>query len=106
MSFTQIITNDKNLQLIQSNINNALVPLQNAPLTSGLLLSGISLKSGQDNLIPHSLGRTPIVAIASIPNVSTNIWNPDSASLNGQNWSTTMINLWCSNSCIVSVWVS
>lgn len=101
-----IQTPDKNLQLIQSNVNTALTPLQNSPLTGGVLLTNVSLKSGQDNLISHNLGHVPVFAFPGLPNVSATIWSPASSALSGTNASMSQINLRCSSNCIVSVWLN
>lgn len=105
MSLKRIITADKDIQLIQDNTDNALTPLQNSPLVNGNLLSNLNLISGQDNLINHNLGHVPTASIAGIPNVNTTIWSPGSPSINNQSSNSQVINLRCSTSCTVSVWV-
>lgn len=104
--FQQIITTDQVLQLIQSNVNNALTPLQANPMTGGVLLKKIALISGQDNLIQHTLGRTP--AIFFIGNLDSNstVWSPASPSLGGTNSSATLINFRCSSNCSIAVWIN
>lgn len=102
----QINTPDKNIQLIQDFVNAALTKLQNAPLAGGVLLSRVTLTSGQDNLVQHTLGRMPTLYFNSIPNVSTTIWSPNTASLNGSNSDSTRINLRCSTTCIVNIWIN
>lgn len=105
MPFNQINFKDKDTALFQDNVNNALIPLQNAPLSGGQLLSNLSLTAAQDNLISHSLGYSPTILLAMIPNVNTTIWSPVTASLNGSNVSSSQINLRCSTTCVVSVMV-
>jgi hypothetical protein len=52
-------TDDKNLNMVQSNIADVLYPIIKNPLTSGILLTNISLAAG-DNIISHKLGRSLI----------------------------------------------
>ena len=97
---------NQDLSLIQDNIDKALIPLQNEPLAGGRILKNVSLTAAQDNFISHGLGYVPRLAFAFLPNVDTRIWNPVTASLNGASASNSVINLRCSTSCIVSVWVT
>lgn len=106
MALKRVITQDQNLQFIQDNVQTALIPLENAPLSGGVYLGPLTLTSGQDNLIAHTLGRVPQKYIAGIPNVDTRIWSPTSSSLSGSNASSTLLNLRCSTSCTVSIWVN
>jgi len=100
------ITFDKqDISLFQDNVDLALIPLQTAPLSGGTLLSNIGLTSGQDNLISHSLGYAPTIIVIGCPNVDTRVWSPTTSSLSGSNVSTTTINLRCSTTCIVSVFL-
>jgi hypothetical protein len=68
-----ISLDDKNLQLIQDNVINALAPLETSPLIGGVFLSDISLASGS-NAIVHRLKRVPQTVFAGCPNVNTVIW--------------------------------
>jgi hypothetical protein len=106
MTLQQIITTDQNLQLIQNNVNNALTPLQNQPMTGGVLLNNLSLISGQDNLIQHTLGRVPVIYFIGNFTVNTTVWSPTSSSLNGASSNALTINLRCSTSCNVSMWIN
>lgn len=102
----RIQTQDQSLQLIQDNVDTALTNLQKSPLTAGKILSDISLTSGVDNLIVHNLGYVPRLAFPMLANVDTRIWNPVTASLNGTSASNEVINLRCSATCIVSIWIT
>ncbi len=106
MALKTINFTDKNLQMLQDNVDAAITPIQRAPLTGGVLLSNISLTSGQDNLVEHTLGRRPQIVIPGVPTANSTIWSPTTASLGNQNSNTQYINLRCSTSCTVSVWVS
>ncbi len=106
MTFQQIITTDQNLQLVQNNINNALTPLQNQPMTNGVLLNGVSLITGQDNLIQHTLGRTPVIFFVGNLNADAVVWSQPSGSINGASSNATVINLRCSANCQISLWIN
>lgn len=105
MALKRIITQDKNIQLIQDNVDSALTPLQNGTFTNGQLLKNLSLISGQDNLISHNLGYVPTIILSLMPNMQSTIWSPNSTSLNGSNANSSQINLRCSASCVASIWV-
>lgn len=114
----RILTEDKNIQLIQDNVDQALSPLQGSPLSSGTLLSTqtnankqevpIAITSGQDNLIQHRLGRQIQYWIVSELNVSATIWSPATSKLSNsagtpQSSNSSYLNLWCSSNCTVSL---
>lgn len=98
-------TNDKNLQSIQDNVNAELTKLQFSAFAGGQLLYQTALISGADNIIPHALGYSPKLILALVPNVDTRIWSPTTATLLGSNVSAVAINLRCSTTCVVSIWV-
>lgn len=106
MALQKINFTDQSTSLFQDNVDKALTPIQNAPLVGGNLLKSVSLTSGQDNLINHNLGSTPTMILPLVPNVSTTVWSPDTAALQGSNASPTQINLRVSTSCIISIWVN
>ena len=106
MGFNKINTKDQNLGFIQGNIESALIPIQRSALVGGNILKNISIKSGQDNLFYHNLGRFPSFAMAMIPNVNATIWSPTTSTLNGSNWDSKQINIRCSADCTVSIWVN
>lgn len=101
----KVNSSDQTLSLIQDNIDNALIPLQNSPLSGGQILASVHLTNAVDNLINHSLGYAPTQILALVPNVDTRIWSPTTATLSNSNVSRTQINLRCSTACVVSVWV-
>lgn len=56
-SFRKLNTDDRNLNLVQDNIDNAFNPLTKNELLDGLIITDIDLVTGQDNIINHKLGR-------------------------------------------------
>lgn len=97
-SFSSINTPDKNLQLIQDNITKTITPVLAMPMVGGNTLTQVSLVSGQDNQIPHKLGRPSQYFLVIQQNANSNVWQ---VSADG-----TYIVLRCSASCIVSLWVN
>ncbi len=92
--------------LFQDNVAAAVEPIEQAPLVAGVLLMSITLTSAQDNLVRHGLGHTPTFYLTGTPNADTRIWSPVSTSLSGASANSTFINLRCSTTCVVSIWVS
>src|SRR4051812_26979114 len=100
----KIFTSDQNLQSIQDNVDDALRPLQNSPLNQGVILvSSILLTSGKDNLVSHSLKRTPQFWILAGNTTNATVWNPASPELGNQSANGLYINLRCSSNCTVNV---
>lgn len=106
MALKRISTTDKNLQLIQDNVESALIPLQGMPMVGGGLLQNIVLTAGQDNLVPHNLGRSPKVFFIGSLDTNSVVWNPTSPAINNQKSNSTVINLRCSTTCTISLWVN
>lgn len=97
MAFTRIQTPDKNLQLIQDNIDRALSPLQAAPLIDGNMLTGQALLAAADNKVAHKLGYTPSFFVLTQQNANSVVWQIAADS--------SFITLKCSADCTVSLWV-
>lgn len=106
MTLKQINSNDQEIQLIQGNIQTALTPLENMPMVGGNLLVNISLISAQDNLVRHGLGHTPTLFLIGNQKVDTRVWSPTTATLSGASSNSTFINLRCSTTCVVAVWIN
>ncbi len=77
-----------------------------APFQGGVLLTGVALASGQDNLIAHNLGRIPKVWMLCNLNADARIWSPASTSLGGANWNAQYVNLRSSATATVALWVA
>jgi hypothetical protein len=106
MTLKKIITPDRDLQLIQDNIDAALQPIQNASILNGILLEDVDLTTGVDNLVAHPLGRIPQLILIGVPDVNATIWSPVNSEIGNRSSSAQYINLQCSADCIVSMWVS
>lgn len=106
MSLQRIITDDKNIQLIQDNVASALTPLQNGTMASAVLIKGVVLKAGQDNIIQHNLKRTPQIFFIGNLNANTAVWTQNAVSLGNTNANTLNINLRCTVNCTVALWIN
>jgi len=106
MALKRILTQDKNIQLVQDNIEEALIPLQSSPMANGVLIKGVTLVALQDNLIRHTLGRFPQIFFIGNLDSNATVWNPTSASINNQKSNSSVINLRCSSACTIALWVN
>lgn len=98
MALQKVVTDDKNIQLIQSNVEAALKPLQSQPMTGGVFLTGISLIAGQANNIQHGLNRVPQIYFVGNLDTNTTVWKTAASS--------STITLWCGSNCTVSLWIN
>lgn len=130
MALKTLNFSDKNLQLLQDNIAQAL-PSETTLVTvstdvsgnknttrssvqslfSGGTLIKTALKSSTDNLVPHGLNRTPVVWVVMGVDSNASIWSPVNATLKNSNGVSlsadgTYLNLRCSSNCNVTVWVN
>ncbi len=105
-AFPRIQTSDKDLQLIQDNIDKTFSPILSMPMAGGNVLASIVLVTGQDNLIAHKLGRKARYFIVINQNADATVWNPISTALGNAQSDTQFINLQCSADCTVTLWVN
>jgi hypothetical protein len=97
MSLRRIITDDKNLQLIQDNVSQAFRESDAQPMSQGVLISNVALTSGQDNPVSHGLRSTPTRWVILDVNAQATIWRTA--------WDEANLTLHTSANCTVSVWV-
>lgn len=102
-------TGDPYLSRIQSYIDTQLTKLQDGPLTGGNIVSGIQLNSTVDNLVSHGLGYTPSYFVILSISANSTVWTQAPTSVGfalpvGTNANSSLIDLWCSASCTVTVW--
>lgn len=55
--FRKLNSKDRDLNLVQDNIDDAISDLANNPFITGVLLKEVELIAGQDNIISHKLGK-------------------------------------------------
>lgn len=106
MPFTKINFDDSDISRFQDNVERAIAPLQAVPMVGGNVLTDVVLTSGQDNLIRHGLDHVPQYFIVVKIQANSNIWSPNTATLSNANASRIYLNLRCSTTCTVSVWVN
>lgn len=94
----RVITTDKNIQMIQDNVDAALSPLQSSPFVGGVLLGSIALTTSQTS-VPHGLGHVPKIFTLCGLNANSVVWSSKPSD-------TTNLYLTASAACTVSLWVS
>lgn len=106
MPMRQITVQDRLMQTIQTNAAQAVTQLESQPFVGGNLIHSITLTAGQDNLVPHQLGRQPVMWTLAGLDANAIVWSPNSSALDGTNMDDIQINLQCSASCTISLWIS
>lgn len=106
MGFKRTPTEDQALSQVQDQVAASLGEIERTPFQGGQILQSISLTSGQDNLVPHKLSRTLQIWVLAGLDVNSTVWSPTSTELAGQSSDTRFLNLRCSTSCTVSLWVA
>lgn len=99
-SYSRVNVNDYELSRVQDAVENALAPILKIELLDGVLLENISLISGQDNLIEHKLGRNFRLWSVMRLNAQSIIYEGT------QSLQNKFINLQCSTSCTITLWVA
>jgi hypothetical protein len=89
-------TSDKNLQLIQDYVNQALTAIQLSTFQGGVLLADVALTTAGTQVV-HTLGRTPKVCFPVLMNADSRVWVTASDSKT--------VTLDCSANVTVSLWV-
>ena len=67
--FAGVQTPDKSLQIVQAQLKEILSALTSNPLSSGTILHGVTMLSGQ-NIIAHGLGRKYLCVLIAPPSAS------------------------------------
>lgn len=60
---------------VQDNVNAAFIPLQASQIINGQVLKGVSLTTGQDNIVNHRLGRELVGYIVIKKNANADVWD-------------------------------
>lgn len=95
----RIQTGNSDIQKLQTAVAESLEPLENLPLNSGVLISGIRLLSSGVTRVDHGLGRAPLGYLIVKRSVSSSIWDSESSIPKRQ------LNLQTSADVTVSLWV-
>lgn len=105
-TFKRIRTDDRELEMIQDNIESAFRPIVASDIVPGLLLKDVILRAGQDNLVAHTLARMPQLWHVVRIDAAANLYEYPSIELGGLTLTSRFINLRTSADCKVSLWVS
>lgn len=105
-TFKRIRTDNRELEMIQDNIESAFRPIVASDIVPGLLLKDVSLKAGQDNLVAHTLARTPQIWQIVRIDAAANVYEYPNIELGGLSLTSRFINMRTSADCKVSLWVS
>lgn len=76
----RVVTTDRITNQIQDHIITTLNPVISNPILDGNFIKRISLKSGQDNLVNHGLGRNYISFWVCRPDAASSIFETPSPS--------------------------
>ena len=89
-------TGNDTIDRLQDEIREAVRELANNPLTRGRLLEGVTLTTGQANVIGHKLHRTPRGVLLVMSNAQADIWVPSKSNkvLDVRTSATITANLW------------
>lgn len=97
MPLKRINTGDQNLQMIQDNVAAAVNGIESRPFQKGVLLENVALSSSGTNAIAHKLQRPVRIWVIARQKANATVWEVSSDS--------NYLNLQCSSSCTVSLWV-
>lgn len=103
MTFRKLKTGNETLDRIQDNIDASFRPLDRNPMYGAVLVEGITLLAGQDNLVSHKLTQRPIAFIVASLDSNSNVWTQTSVSLGNQSSNERLINLRSSANCVASL---
>lgn len=92
---------DKQLDNLQTNIEEALNPIINSPIVDGVLVKKVCLDPLQPTVIQHKLGRAPLGWIVVRKRNDSRIWDIQDANTNPKR----SLALTCSHACTVDLWI-
>lgn len=95
-----VITENRDLNLFQTQLSKALQPVTTNPINQGSLLTGIAVINGQVT-VNHGLGRTLMGYIVTLNNSNVNLW--DSQESNPSPAQTLLLN--ADGNSVISLWV-
>ncbi len=73
MPLLRINSNNRDLRLVQDNVDKALQPIETAPFIKGNMLTGIALTTGT-NQISHGLPRAPQFFVITDSDAEASVW--------------------------------
>lgn len=133
MALKKIQSADRDLNLVQDNVDSAFRDLERVdfltaaglntasptftlakgslPFLGGVVIQSLPLISGQDNLVPHALGKAPSYWMMVRKNANADVWEAvtsklvDSSGVS-QSVNRSYINLKCSANVTITLWVA
>ena len=91
-------TRDSELNQVQQNMQLWAQPFTSCSILNGILLQGIELLAGQDNVVEHKLNRTIVGWFVSRPKANATVWEVVGAlpakNLTLQTSADTTVDLW------------
>lgn len=122
IQFKQIQTEDRNLSLVQDNIEDIANRLQQGVFFGGVVLNNqanisvvpapsnqspfIALTSGQDNNIAHGLGRQVQYWLTFDKDTNTTVWRVEPTTDQERENEKSYMRLQCATTCNVILWVN
>ncbi len=97
--FKAVGLDDEQASKFQQNVAETFTPILRAQILDGILLRDIVLITGQDNIVPHKLGRLLMGWQLADINADARVWRIESP-LPSKN-----LLLNCSANCTISLWV-
>jgi len=84
MTLKRVISQDRNLQLVQDNVDNAITKLQNSPISgfSGASFIQNAAIGTSQTPVAHKLGRTPVLWIVVGINANATIYSSQASDAN------------------------
>lgn len=99
--FKKIGVNDRDLQKVQQNVENAVAPIIRKPIIDGVLLKKVCLLPGVSNEVKHRLGREPLGYIIVRKRADARIWDIQDFNNNPSK----TFSLACSHEVTVDIWI-
>lgn len=100
-AFKKIPTNNKEVDKLQSNIEQFVTPIISSQIIDGILLKDIILQGSTTNEVSHKLGRKLLGWIIIRKRANSTIW--DEQDTNKSPSKNLLLN--CSNTVTVDIWV-
>jgi len=100
-TFKKVNSDNEQLNKMQENVSQALLPVLGSAILDGVLLTEIELTTGQANLIEHKLGRRPLGWIAVRKRAESTLWDNQNANLLNNR----TLDLRCSSNVTVDLWI-
>ena len=99
--FKKIQSENKDLNKVQSNIEQLMEPFLNSEVINGVLIKNISLNASITNQVNHKLGRKPLGWIIVRQRANSIIWDSQDTNTKANR----TLELSCSNNVTIDLWI-